>query len=206
MKKADKFDPAKWLVENKITFQSKLNEAQQVMINGKKVDLDSLELDGVSPKDEISDAYARDAKFTDGTDLNDEEIDEFNKNYIEIVQKMARNSDSLNGNENSSQFPSWYDSFLEQLSDEFGVDSEDLPFEMVDPHLMGVITHDFSQSDLDDFPKVVKAVLKRPEFKGKAIMAYDNKVEGGIQDKIAEKYPHLEDYLQDDEYYYIFIK
>jgi hypothetical protein len=26
MKKADKFDPGKWLVENKITFQSKLNE------------------------------------------------------------------------------------------------------------------------------------------------------------------------------------
>ena len=26
MKKADKFDPAKWLVENKITFQSRLNE------------------------------------------------------------------------------------------------------------------------------------------------------------------------------------
>jgi hypothetical protein len=34
MKKADNFDPAKWLVENKITFQSRLNE---ININGKTV-------------------------------------------------------------------------------------------------------------------------------------------------------------------------
>ena len=29
MKKADKFDPAKWLVENKITFQSRLDEMEK---------------------------------------------------------------------------------------------------------------------------------------------------------------------------------
>ena len=76
--------------------ENTLDDAEQVMINGKEVDLGSLELDGVSPSDEISDAYARAAKFTDGTDLNDEEINEFNKNYIEIVQKMAIKKKSLN--------------------------------------------------------------------------------------------------------------
>ena len=29
MKKADNFDPSKWLVENKITFQSRLNENEE---------------------------------------------------------------------------------------------------------------------------------------------------------------------------------
>jgi len=29
MKKADNFDPSKWLVENKITFQSRLNEDEE---------------------------------------------------------------------------------------------------------------------------------------------------------------------------------
>jgi hypothetical protein len=35
MKKADKFDPAKWLVENKITFQSRLNEIKNFDDNAK---------------------------------------------------------------------------------------------------------------------------------------------------------------------------
>jgi hypothetical protein len=88
MKKADNFNPAKWLVENKITFQSNLNEAKQVvMINGKQVDLGSLEID-YDGRD-VADAYAVDAKFTDGTDLDRDEIDEFNENYIEIAQQMA---------------------------------------------------------------------------------------------------------------------
>jgi hypothetical protein len=31
MKKADNFDPSKWLVENKITSQSNLNEEQNIL-------------------------------------------------------------------------------------------------------------------------------------------------------------------------------
>ena len=33
MKKADNFDPSKWLVENKITFQSRLDEDKTMMIS-----------------------------------------------------------------------------------------------------------------------------------------------------------------------------
>ena len=95
MKKADNFNPGKWLVENKLTNQSRLNEAKQVvMINGKQVDLGSLELDGVDPSDypDFSDTYIVSAKFTDGTDLEEDEIDEFNDDYYEIAQEMAGES------------------------------------------------------------------------------------------------------------------
>jgi hypothetical protein len=104
MKKADNFNPGKWLVENKLTNQSRLNEAKQVvMINGKQVDLGSLELDGVDPSDypDFSDAYVVSAKFTDGTDLDSDEIDEFNDDYYDIAQEMAGES-LINENESTS--------------------------------------------------------------------------------------------------------
>jgi hypothetical protein len=64
------------------------------MINGKQVDLGSLELDGVDPSDypDFSDTYIVSAKFTDGTDLEEDEIDEFNDDYYEIAQEMAGES------------------------------------------------------------------------------------------------------------------
>lgn len=94
MKKADNFNPAKWLVENKITFQSKLNENEedeQVMINGKEVDLSSIEIDGVDENDypDFADVYISYAKYIDGTPLTDKELDEFSDKHFDMAYEIA---------------------------------------------------------------------------------------------------------------------
>ena len=92
MKKADNFNPAKWLVENKLTSQSRSNENKNTLpFNGKEVDLTTIQLDGVDPSDypDFSDAYVEYAEYTDGTPLEDYEIDEFNDKHIDIAQEMA---------------------------------------------------------------------------------------------------------------------
>ncbi len=49
MKKADNFDSSKWLVENKITIQSRLNEEDEYNDSeGKKIDYHPLEIDGIN--------------------------------------------------------------------------------------------------------------------------------------------------------------
>jgi len=101
-------------------------------------------------------------------------------------------------------FPSWYNSFIQLFSDKFGVEIEDLDFEMVDPHLMGINAFNFSQKGMDNFPTTVRSVLKQPEFAGKAIMVWDNS--GQIIQRLATKHPELEDFLGDDEMFWIYIK
>lgn len=100
-------------------------------------------------------------------------------------------------------FPTWYDSFVEKLAVKFGVDIEDLDFEMADPHLMGVSAFNFSQQGMDNFPTIVRSVLKQPEFAGKAMMVWDNS--GQIEQRLATKHPELEDFLGDDEMFWIYI-
>jgi hypothetical protein len=107
-------------------------------------------------------------------------------------------------NEENIPFPSWYDNFVQQFSNKFGVEVEDLDFEMVDPHLMGINAFNFSQKGMDIFPTIVRSVLKQPEFAGKAIMVWDNT--GKIESRLAEKHPELEDYLGNDEMFWIYIK
>jgi hypothetical protein len=109
--------------------------------------------------------------------------------------------DTLNEN---IPFPSWYDSFIQLFSDRFGVEIEDLDFEMVDPHLMGINAFNFSQQGMDNFPKDAKFILKQPEFKDKAIMVWDNNNQ--IEQKLATKHPELEGFLGDDEMFWIYIK
>ena len=85
MKKADNFNPAKWLVENKLTSQSKENE------NQKEIDFDTLEIDyDDDDYPDFSDAYVSYAEYTDGTPLTDKELDDFNNEYgYEIAQERA---------------------------------------------------------------------------------------------------------------------
>jgi hypothetical protein len=90
MKKADKFDPAKWLVENKITFQSKLNEIEYMP----DTDYEDYEIDPKNqPDDEEFDFYSatiKDLPFPDtkGNDrmiptlVVDETGDEFQEFHI----------------------------------------------------------------------------------------------------------------------------
>ena len=94
MKKADNFNPGNWLVENKITFQSNLNENEedeQVMINGKEVDLSSIKLDDVYSDDypDFSDAYILYAEYDDRTPLTREELEKLEDENYGIAQKMA---------------------------------------------------------------------------------------------------------------------
>jgi hypothetical protein len=64
------------------------------MINGKEIDMRSLEIDGVDPRDypDFSDAYISHASFTDGTDLSDEEMDQLNDQHGDLVYDLAYDS------------------------------------------------------------------------------------------------------------------
>ena len=107
-------------------------------------------------------------------------------------------------NEQNASFPSWFKSFHTKLADRFDVEERDLRFNMVDPHLVGVDVFGFSQEGLDSFPKDCRAVLKMPEFKGKAIFTFDGY--GKIEDRLTKKHPEFEDYFDDEEHYWIYIK
>jgi hypothetical protein len=62
-----------------------------VMINGKQVDLRSIEVDGVESWDrpDYADAYASAATFTDGTVLTDDELDELSDKHGDIINMKA---------------------------------------------------------------------------------------------------------------------
>ena len=63
-------------------------------LNGKKVDMASLSVEGVDPSDypDFCDAYLIGGLFMDGTALTDEEMDDLNDKYPELVNEMAYDS------------------------------------------------------------------------------------------------------------------
>lgn len=71
--------------------------AGQVVINGKQVDLTTLELDGVESWDapDYADAYANYAEFADGTPLTDNELEELTDKHGDIINAKAH--DMLEG-------------------------------------------------------------------------------------------------------------
>ena len=71
--------------------------AGEVVINGKQVDLGTLELDGVESWDapDYADAYANYAEFADGTPLSDDELEELTKKHGDIINAKAH--DMLEG-------------------------------------------------------------------------------------------------------------
>jgi hypothetical protein len=62
-----------------------------VVINGKQVDLASIELDGVESWDrpDYADAYADYAEFTDGTPLSEQELEELTDKHGDIINMKA---------------------------------------------------------------------------------------------------------------------
>ena len=60
-------------------------------LNGKQVDQRSLEIDGVDSRDypDFCDAFISYATFEDGAELSDDEMDELNDKYPEVVWDMA---------------------------------------------------------------------------------------------------------------------
>jgi hypothetical protein len=71
------FDFRKFLSENKLTSDSKINEMQP-KLDVSQVDMGSLELDGFSQEDptDLADVYVVYAEFLDGRELSDDERDQ----------------------------------------------------------------------------------------------------------------------------------
>ena len=110
MKKADNFNPGQWLVENKLTNQSKLNEMPIIVnpvldpltkiIKSKIKDLETQMVDGVLHVDfdEIGDLWMTifeevfGHEFEDNIDNVDEDYDNFAK-----IQNITRDLLSNNG-------------------------------------------------------------------------------------------------------------
>ena len=67
---------------------------QGIMLNGKEVDMRSLEIENVDSRDypDFSDAYIGRASFTDGTDLSDQEMDQLNDEHGDLVHELAYDS------------------------------------------------------------------------------------------------------------------
>jgi hypothetical protein len=66
----------------------------KIEINGKPVNLKSLEVDGVDTRDypDFSDAYLTYAEFEDGTPLSDDEIELFQNKHDDLVYQVAYDS------------------------------------------------------------------------------------------------------------------
>lgn len=63
-----------------------------VSINGKNVNVDSIQIDGMDPNDhpDYSDAYVSYAEFDDGDPLSDEEMTELTQDHPELVNQKAQ--------------------------------------------------------------------------------------------------------------------
>jgi hypothetical protein len=72
---ADNFNLRQFLTENKLTKNAKLLK-EQVSLNGKPVNIGSIEIDGIDRNDhpDYVDAYITYAEYEDGTPLTDEEL------------------------------------------------------------------------------------------------------------------------------------
>jgi hypothetical protein len=66
----------------------------EMELNGKKVDRGSLSVEGVHAWDypDFCDAYLIGATFEDGTPLTDEEMDQLNEEYPDVIWEMAYDS------------------------------------------------------------------------------------------------------------------
>jgi len=119
------FNYKQFLTENKLTPQSrvkslferdqsdehesnsgKINEKQSVIVNGKPVDVNSIEIDGVEMYDypDFSDAYVINATFEDGIDLTDTELEELQEEYPDLVHELAHESIQEGKEEDDDEF------------------------------------------------------------------------------------------------------
>ena len=65
--------------------------SQPIEINGKQVDVRSLQVDGVDTEDypDFSDAYFSVGEYTDGTPMSDQELDWLNDHHRDLLHQMA---------------------------------------------------------------------------------------------------------------------
>ena len=86
-----------------------IDEAQGVTVNGKEINVGSIEVEGVYSWDspDFADAYITHAEFMDGTPLSDEELVQLEQQHGDLVNQAAH--DSLEGSGD----------FLEEEDDDF---------------------------------------------------------------------------------------
>jgi hypothetical protein len=86
---ADNFNLRSFLSENKLTKNAKLI-SEGVEFNGKPVDINSIEIDGIDMNDypDFVDAYITYAEYEDGTPLTDEELHDFEAESYGLVGEL----------------------------------------------------------------------------------------------------------------------
>jgi hypothetical protein len=74
---------------------TRLAESGRIIeVNGRKVDVRSIEIDGVDTRDapDFSDAYISYAQFDDGSELSDSDLDRLNDDHGDLVHELAYDS------------------------------------------------------------------------------------------------------------------
>ena len=66
---------------------------REVMIDGKEVDINTIEVSNIYPDDypDFSDAYASNAQFMDGTELTDEQLSMLDDQYSYLIRNAVEN-------------------------------------------------------------------------------------------------------------------
>jgi hypothetical protein len=86
---ADNFNLRTFLTENKLTKNAKLLK-EEVSLNGKPVNMQSIEIDGIDIDDypDFVDAYITAAEYEDGTPLSEEELQQFEEENFRLVGEL----------------------------------------------------------------------------------------------------------------------
>ena len=86
---ANNFDLRQFLTENKLTKNAQLLK-EEVSLNGKPVDVRSIEIDGIDMNDypDFVDAYIIAADYEDGTPLTDDEVQQFQDENYDLVGEL----------------------------------------------------------------------------------------------------------------------
>ena len=86
---ADNFNLRSFLTENKLTKNAQLLK-EEVSLNGKPVDVRSIEIDGIDTSDypDFVDAYVVAADYADGTPLTDDEVQQFQEENYDLVGEL----------------------------------------------------------------------------------------------------------------------
>lgn len=86
---ADNFNLRTFLTENKLTKNTQLLK-EEISLNGRPVDVSSIEIDGIDTSDypDFVDAYIASADYEDGTPLTDEELNQFQEENYDLVSEL----------------------------------------------------------------------------------------------------------------------
>jgi hypothetical protein len=86
---ADNFNLRTFLTENKLTKNAQILK-EEISLNGKPVNVGSIEIDGIDTEDypDFVDAYIAAAEYEDGTPLTDEELVQFEEENYDLVSQM----------------------------------------------------------------------------------------------------------------------